>query len=429
MSADRTPILLANADYYGTLAATRSLGEQGVPVYVASDQLLAAARWSRHAALSVSCPPMDESERFIDWLLRFGQAHPGTVLCATGDETAFLYALRAAELGQVFRMYQPGLDAILHVLDKRRLYATAQSVGLEIPETWFPQSDADVERLSRELPMPLLIKPRTQVLSRTHSKGVIVTDKADLLRKYREFVTGARYGRELIEAMPDAAQAMIQRYVPGAASQIHVLAAFADRAGTLFAARSGTKILQRPRRLGIGLCFEAAEVDPRVSEGARKLAHRAGYFGVLQLEFIRDPDHYMLIDYNPRLYNQLRFRHRTRLANSADDVRVSSGRARRGREARLRRQSALRRPRACLLQHLRHEHDAVGPAIGRAGLGVRGAPLAAMASLPWRFGHRILRWPRTIRSPPWWMQPLQLYGYARHPRAFMRKVVFDRTML
>src|SRR5260370_8316098 len=62
------PILLANPDFYGTLAATRSLGGQTIPVYVAADRLLAVSRWSRHAARTLSCPPLDEPNRFLDWL-------------------------------------------------------------------------------------------------------------------------------------------------------------------------------------------------------------------------------------------------------------------------------------------------------------------------------------------------------------------------
>jgi D-aspartate ligase len=193
------------------------------------------------------------------------------------------------------------------VLDKKRLYAEATAAGLEVPQTWFPETDSDVEGIAREAPMPLLLKPRTQILSLMPTKGIVVTRREDLLPRYREFVRSGAYPQALLDHVPDAAQAMIQAYLPHAADNIYVLAAFTDREGSLFAARSGMKIFQRPRRLGIGLCFEDARLEPRLCEGARRLARATGYFGVFQLEFVHDGERFLLIDFNPRFYNQLAF--------------------------------------------------------------------------------------------------------------------------
>jgi predicted ATP-grasp superfamily ATP-dependent carboligase len=300
-------MLLANPDFYGTLAATRSLGESGVPVYLAGDRLLALSRWSRFASRTLSSPPLGEPNRFLDWLGEVGRREKGIVLYPTSDDATFLYALRRDELASDFQMYLPELRTILRVLDKKHLYADARAVGLEVPETWIPETEADVERIAREAPMPVLIKPRTQILPLTQTKGIVVHDRGDLVRRYREFVDGNHFARVLLDHAPDAPKAMIQTYLTHAADRIYVLAAFIDREGELFAARSGMKILQRPRRLGIGLCFEDAPLDPDLCDKARALARRAGYFGLFQLEFVRDGDRSLLIDFNPRFYNQLAF--------------------------------------------------------------------------------------------------------------------------
>jgi predicted ATP-grasp superfamily ATP-dependent carboligase len=301
------PILLVNADFYGTLAATRALGQAGISVYVASDRLLAASRWSRHVARTLRCPPLQDADRFVDWLGALGAREPDIVLYPTSDDATYLYALHAKQLSQFFLMYQPGLETTLHVLDKKRLYATAQKVGMEIPETWFPETETDVAKIARDVRMPVLVKPRTQVLSATHSKGVIVTERAQLVDRYRQFVRKTQYGRALLERMPDAGRPMIQTYLPEAAKGIFVLAAFINRDGSLFAARTGMKIFQRPRRLGVGLCFEEAALEQRVADLARHLARAVGYYGLFQLEFIKSGGKHLLIDFNPRFYNQLAF--------------------------------------------------------------------------------------------------------------------------
>jgi predicted ATP-grasp superfamily ATP-dependent carboligase len=62
----RPPILLTMADYYGTLAAVRSLGRLGVPITVAESKLLAPARWSRYVTRRVGCPDVSDSEAFLE---------------------------------------------------------------------------------------------------------------------------------------------------------------------------------------------------------------------------------------------------------------------------------------------------------------------------------------------------------------------------
>jgi D-aspartate ligase len=422
------PILLANADFYGTLAATRSLGAHGIPVYIASERLLAPSRWSRHNARALNCPPIDEPNRFLDWLGALGAREPGIVLYATSDETAFLYALRLPELSVNFRTYQPGIEAISNVLDKKRLYAAAAAVGLACPETWYPETDADVERIARDVPMPLLIKARTQVLLRTHSKGVIVTERENLVARYRDFVSRSRYGQVLLDVMPDAKQAMIQRYLPAAARHIFMLTAFVDRDGVGCAVRGATKIFQQPRSLGIGLCFEDAPVDERLAEAARRLAKITGYYGVFSLEFVKDGDRYLLIDHNPRFYNQLAFDLARGLPLPRMVYAAACGDA--PELARLVRDAAGRRDSDGLVFCNEFGMRFMLLAQRLAGR------VSADETNHWR------RWReehvgRVVDPAMEAKDPLpgvvdvatQLYGYARHPRAFLRKIVLDRTSL
>jgi D-aspartate ligase len=100
---------------------------------------------------------------------------------------------------------------------------------------------------------------------------------------------------------------MLQRYHPQAMDGIYSLAGFRDRAGGGFAVLGANKVLQRPRRLGIGLCFEEAPVDAALADRVRRLCERVGYFGIFEVEFIQDGARSLLIDMNGRLYNQVAF--------------------------------------------------------------------------------------------------------------------------
>ena len=294
--------------YGGTLAAVRVLGEAGVPVTVAGSELLAPARWSRHVRRFMRCPDPRKGEPFYQWLVRFGEREPGHFLYPTSDDLAWLFAARAAELGKHFLLLQPPLSAVVELLDKKRLHAACAEVGLDTLPTWFPASLEEVARLARELPVPLVIKPRTQVRLSTGNHGTIVEAREELVERYRQWLLRDRYLPGPEADFGDLAAPMLQAFVPaGREGGVYSVSGFVDRSGQLVGARAARKVLQRPRRVGVGLCFEAAPVDPEAVDGIVRLCRRVGYFGVFEVEFISDQGRHRLIDFNPRYYGQMHF--------------------------------------------------------------------------------------------------------------------------
>jgi predicted ATP-grasp superfamily ATP-dependent carboligase len=304
-TAFRPPILLSNAFWAGTLAAVRILGRHGIPVILADQDRLPPARFSRHLARYVRSPPPGES--FVEWLLDFGRREPGYVLYPTSDSLTYLYALHSEVLGRHFRLSLAPLDGIVSVLDKKRLYTLANAVGLSTPKTWFPETREDLLDLERRRTGALVVKPRTQILSRTQFKGSIVTPGMSLAREYEEYARENTFGRALVDHYPDMARPMVQEYHPEASERIYLVAGFVDEKGELCAARASMKVLQWPRRLGLGVCFEHAPLDRRLLDGLRELCRAAGYHGLFQVEFIRTEDRDLLIDFNPRFYAPLAF--------------------------------------------------------------------------------------------------------------------------
>jgi len=72
-------------------------------------------------------------------------------------------------------------------------------------------------------------------------------------------------------------------------------------------ARAANKVLQRPRRVGVGICFESAAVEPRALMDVYRLCQAHGYYGVFEVEFLRRDGQLELIDFNPRFYGQMAF--------------------------------------------------------------------------------------------------------------------------
>ncbi len=299
--------LLTMPDYDGTLAAARCLGSRGVPAYVAMSRLIAPAAWSRHVRARFACPPPRPVGSLFEWLLRFGKRHPGHVLYATSDDLAWLFAAHDSELSRYYRLYTPSSEAMLRVLDKKAMYGAASAVGLQTPPTEFPTNDEEIEDAVRRLVHPVLIKPRTQTLLFSELKGEVVADPAHTASRYRAFMADNHYGAELVRHRDDIARPMLQQYTPGAARAIYSVSGFCDETGEEFVARASIKVLQWPRRVGVGICFEDVAVDEELAEKLRSFCQHIGYYGVFEAEFVRDATGPRLIDFNPRFFGQMGF--------------------------------------------------------------------------------------------------------------------------
>ncbi len=299
--------LLTMPGYDGTLAAVRCLGSHGVPAYVATDQLLAPATWSRHVSRRFACPAPRPVEELLSWLLAFGRRHRGHVLYPTSDDLAWLFATNERELARYFRLYSPPLEVILRVLDKRELYRAARDVGIATPASGFPTDEAGVEPLASGLPYPVLIKPRTQALLSSKVKGEVVVDTRGAADRYRAFMAENRYADAIVAQIPNVVFPMLQEYSASAAGSIYSLSGFCGKSDDEFVVRASVKVLQWPRRVGVGICFEDAPVDPDLAVRLRSLCSHLGYFGVFEAEFVKSGRDYQLIDFNPRFFGQMGF--------------------------------------------------------------------------------------------------------------------------
>jgi predicted ATP-grasp superfamily ATP-dependent carboligase len=305
VASGHPPALLTVANYNGTVAAVRTLGRAGIRVTIADPRRFSVGAWSRHASARVAAPAVRDTDRFLQWLLEFGRNHEKHVLLPTSDDTAWLYSLHQQELSRHFHLLSPPVDVVYRLLNKALLHREAAAAGLAVPRTWFPESRQDLERCCREARFPVLVKPRTQVLFRTQSKGAYV-QSPDELACYYSVIADQPYEPWLLKLDPHASRPMVQEFHSEAASGIYNISAYVQ-CGRIRGARASRKLLQQPRRLGTGVCFEEAPVLPDLLSGLERLVARLRFSGVFESEFIQTGNESVLIDFNPRFYNQMAF--------------------------------------------------------------------------------------------------------------------------
>jgi predicted ATP-grasp superfamily ATP-dependent carboligase len=419
-----TPALLTTPEYYGTLAAVRRLGRAGVKVAIAGSSSLGIAGFSRYAAERHECPPTRDSQRFIDWLCHYGKDRKAHALCATSDDTAWLFARHRDKLARVFKLGIPPLETIHTLLNKRLLLDRCLALGIDAPRAWFPESIVDVLDLAPHLPYPVIIKPVTQVLFDSRSKGVVVNEPSELLPQFQRFSQHA-YAPAITAYDHTVTRPFLQEYFVEAAQGIYNLSGFIDRGGKSVAVRASTKVLQHPRHIGVGLCFEKAPIREDLVAKVTALCRSIDYHGVFEIEFIQTDGRFLLIDFNPRFYNQMAFDMERGLDMAllsyftalGDDTRVNEV---------LR--SSHEEPRHAPRVHLHRLNFEIMLRAQRASGVLTGSEQDCWRA--WYSLHGGRSTDAAYDPLDWWPAALDalrnVYGYLRHPRAFFRTIVMNR---
>jgi predicted ATP-grasp superfamily ATP-dependent carboligase len=297
------PVLLMCPGYCGTLAAVRALGRAGLRVTVAGPSRWSIAGASKYAWRNLDCPAPADSDALMAWLLDFGKRNERHALLATCDDTSWLYAKHREQLAKYFHLASPAIGTIHGLLHKGVLAEHASAVGLDVPQAWFPESEADLARVAGQVRFPVLVKPTTQALFPARSKGGVAEGPDDLRAAYAA-VAGLAHQSAIVDYDASISQPLVQELFPDVSERIYNISGYVHD-GKLVCAAASRKLLQRPRQLGTGLCFGEEPLDAQLALGIEQLAQRVQFNGVFEAEFVRIPGRNVLIDFNPRFYNQM----------------------------------------------------------------------------------------------------------------------------
>jgi predicted ATP-grasp superfamily ATP-dependent carboligase len=283
--------LVIGGDYRG-LGVVRSLGRQGIPVWVLTDEHRIAAT-SRYARRSLPWPAADQQQQ-RDYLLELAEQHhlEGWMLFPTGDETAALIARHHAVLAERFRLTTPSWDVIRWAYDKRLTHQLAMDADVAHPWTYYPADRTAVSAL--DCAFPAILKPaiKNGANAFTDAKAWRVTDRATLLAGYDEACT---------LVAPDVI--MIQELIPGGGEQQFSFAALCWE-GAPLAWIGARRTRQFPMDFGRSSSYVETNTQPEVEQSARRLIAQLKYTGLIEVEFKRDPrdGSYKLLDINPRVW-------------------------------------------------------------------------------------------------------------------------------
>jgi D-aspartate ligase len=275
------------------LGIARSLGARGVPVCVIDDEP-ALARASRYVQHVVRVPELRTEQSVLDALELARTRHglDGWVIYPTKDEQVAAIAAHRDKLAEYFRVPTPDLACVRMAWDKRETYRLAERLGIAIPRTWFPRSEADLAEI--DVSVPLAVKPsiKEHFFYATGAKAWRASGREELLATFRRAA----------KIVPDG-EVIVQEMIPGGPAEQYAYCAFFS-AGQPAASMTVRRRRQHPRDFGRASTYVHTTSQPELADPSVQLLRAIGYYGLAEVEFMRDPrdGSYRLLDVNPRTW-------------------------------------------------------------------------------------------------------------------------------
>jgi predicted ATP-grasp superfamily ATP-dependent carboligase len=274
------------------LGVSRGLGEAGVRVTGVEVAGWAPEFYSRYCERLVCPSPDAEPERVLELLLAQGvRLERPAVLLPTNDAFVRWMSRYRAELQRWFLFALSPPSVVEALVDKWLQHQMAVQAGIPCPQTFHPDSGAEVARIKDLIDYPALLKPCLSHLWAPvfGTKGFRIDSPTDLERR-------------LAEIAPSGLDVIVQAIVPGPNTNYDQVAAYFDDSNRPLALFTHRKIRQYPTDFGLGTLIESVRAPDTEELGAR-LLERLHYRGMAGIEFKRDArtGGLVLIEVNARL--------------------------------------------------------------------------------------------------------------------------------
>lgn len=287
---DSAPPAVVMGGSVNGLSFVRSLGRRGIPTLLLdSDSLI--GMYTRFGKALILPDPEKNNEVWMNLLLGIGKklTRPG-VIFVTSDVHALFLARNEESLSRYYRFLTPDIETQDKIVNKRDQYTIAREAGIPIPETYFPESPEDIDRIKDEIPYPCILKSYKSHLGKKKiaKKVLVVESQSDLSRFFSEYAT-------------DEIGFMVQEIIPGGDDQLYGYLAMWDSDSREFAWLTKRKLRQSPPLYGDG-SLQITVDAPEVRKLSVELLERFKYRGFAGVEFKYDKrdSTFKLMEINPR---------------------------------------------------------------------------------------------------------------------------------
>jgi len=284
--------VIIGGDYQG-LGIARNLASLGIPVYIV-DPDFCIARYSKFVRKYFRCPAINGNGEFHRFLIQLAEVEKlrDWVLFPTLDMAVHVISRGRKELGEHYRIPTPEWEITKYLYDKRLTYEIAELTGVPVPRTLFPRDERELAAF--ELEYPVVLKPsiKDHFFPYTLRKAVRADNKQELIRRYRQ-----------MSAIIDPSEIMIQEFIRGCPDNLFSFCCLFSE-GRVKAKLVAKRPRQHPMEFGTATTYAYTCEVPELEEPATRVLKRVGYYGLCEVEFMRDQkeEKFKLLEINPRTW-------------------------------------------------------------------------------------------------------------------------------
>ncbi|WP_059103752.1 carboxylate--amine ligase [Shouchella shacheensis] len=188
-------------------------------------------------------------------------------------------------------------DLFHKVTNKTRFYQWCEELGISYPKTWILKNSITTNVLD-SLKFPVVLKPANsvsyQAVSFPGKNKVFIAETTEELERVFDRIRGAGYSDDLI----------LQEFIPGDDSAMHVLTLYTSRGGETKLASFGQTLLEdhTPGAIGNPLAIRTTYKEEVVEQAKRFIDH-VGYVGFSNFDIKYDhrDESYNFFELNARL--------------------------------------------------------------------------------------------------------------------------------
>ena len=285
--------------HHGGVAAIRTLGRLGVPVYAITEDSFTPAALSRYCRDSFVWPTTgrEEPDDLVDGLMAIGaKLGRRTLAVPTDEEAAVLLAENASRLSAHFLLpdVPPALPRKL--ASKQGLYELCQEHGVPAPASAFPSTSAALASFAGQASFPLVAKN----LEAWVRRQAPVVGGTTVFGSEQELLAAAQdWGTE--------PSVILQEYIPREHAQDWIVHLYCDADSNCPVVFTGIKLRSWPPHAGMTASARTVP-NPGLAQAAARFCQAIGFSGIADLDWrldLRDGQ-YKLLDFNPRVGAQFR---------------------------------------------------------------------------------------------------------------------------
>jgi len=187
MEQSNVPAIVFGGGLTG-LGLVRGLGKEGIDVYgvVDSGDPLISSKYCRKRFIMSDCTQkIDLLRSALQWFRR--EIGSRAVVFSTDDAGTLGLAHLQQEMSDAFSFVVPPEEVAQTLVDKSKFYASLEESQIPYPRVLLPRSDHDAKLATRELGLPLYIRPMLSqhFFKEFRAKGFLAASESEAERYYR----------------------------------------------------------------------------------------------------------------------------------------------------------------------------------------------------------------------------------------------------